>query len=64
MPVDSRVTFETTSAGGYIVRYDGYEIGHVGRTGRKWQAATADFDLGEHRSRREAVEALMDIHTT
>ena len=61
---DPRVTLEQTSAGSYIVRYDGYEIGHVGRTGRKWQATTADFNLGEHRSRKEAVDALVDIHTT
>lgn len=56
--------YERTSSGDYIVHYGGYPIGHVGKVDNIWHAKTSDFDLGEHKTRREAVEALIDIYTT
>lgn len=57
-------TFESTSAGAYIVRLEGREIGAVGKVGRKWMARSSDFDLGEHPTRAAAVEALLDLDRT
>lgn len=62
--IEESVTFERTSAGGYEARHNGYIIGLVSGRDRRWYAKTADFDLGEHRTRREAVEAMLDVYLT
>lgn len=58
------ITFERDSAFGYTVSLGGHQIGYVGGSGRSWWAKTVDFGLGEHKTRREAVEALIDIDQT
>lgn len=58
------VILTSTSAGSYEVRHNGYIIGFVSGRDRRWYAKTADFDLGEHRTRREAVEAMLDVYLT
>lgn len=64
MAESHKITFERDSAFGYIVHYDDYPIGHVGGGDRQWYAKTDDFDLGEHKTRRDAVAALVDIYLT
>jgi hypothetical protein len=53
-----------TSGGGYEVHLYGTIIGHVGRGEGKWHATLGDQDLGEHDTRREAVEAIEDVYFT
>lgn len=52
------------SAFGYAVELFGTTIGHVGKSGNDWHATLGEFDLGQHRTRREAVEAMMDVYST
>lgn len=58
------IAFVSTSAGGYEVHVDGHLAGHVGKVGRAWHARLSDFDLGEHRTRKEAAEAIADVDRT
>lgn len=57
-------TFTQDSAGGYIVELGGHSVGHVAKVGRIWVAKLGDFNLGEHKSRAEAVEAMIEVYTT
>ena len=52
------------SAFGYAVEMFGTAIGHVGKGDKGWTATLGEFDLGQHRTRREAVEAMMDVYFT
>lgn len=58
------VTYISNSGGNYEVYDDGHLVGVVGKVGRIWTARMADFDLGEHATRREAVEAMLDVYRT
>lgn len=55
---------ELNSGGNYAVHLYGVEIGYVGKVGRIWVATLGEQDLGEHRTRKEAVEAMMDVYET
>jgi hypothetical protein len=54
----------SNSAGDYEVHLYGTAVGHVGKAGRIWIAKLGEQELGEHRTRREAVEAIMDVYFT
>lgn len=55
---------ELNSGGNYAVLLYGVEIGYVGKVGRIWVATLGEQDLGEHRTRKEAVEAMMYVYET
>jgi hypothetical protein len=57
-------TLTQDSAGGYYLHLYGAEIGHLSKVGRIWHATLGEQDLGHHNTRREAVEAMMDVYTT
>jgi hypothetical protein len=52
------------SAGGYEVHLYGAIIGRVSKGDRKWYATLGEQDLGEHDTRREAIEAMMVVYFT
>lgn len=52
------------SAFGYAVELFGTTIGHVGKGDKGWAATLGEFDLGLHKTRREAVDAMMDVYET
>lgn len=52
------------SAFGDDVELYGTIVGHVGKGEGKWHATLGEQDLGEHDTRREAVEAMMDVYFT
>lgn len=55
---------EQDSAGGYYVHLYGTVIGHVSKVGRIWYATLGEQDLGEHRTRKEALAAMLDVYET
>ena len=52
------------SAFGYEVHLHNAIIGRVGKGDKGWQATLGEFDLGQHKTRREAVDAMMDVYST
>lgn len=56
------LTFVSTSAGGYEVRLGERILGHVGKTGDRWSGRmTGGMEIGDHATRREAAEAMVDV---
>lgn len=64
MPNKPEPKLTPDSAFGYAVELFGTTIGHVGKGEGKWHATLGEFDLGQHRTRREAIEAMMDVYFT
>jgi hypothetical protein len=60
------ITFISDSAGNYEVHVDGHYAGWIGheRDRRVWITKAGEFELGEHRTRQEAAEAIADIDRT
>jgi hypothetical protein len=52
------------SAFGYDVHLYGTIIGTVTKGAKHWHATLGEQDLGHHNTRREAVEAIMDVYET
>lgn len=52
------------SAFGYDVELYGTIIGHIGKGDKQWHATLGEFDLGNHKTRRDALDAMIDVYTT
>jgi hypothetical protein len=52
------------SAFGYDIELYGTIIGTVTKAEKHWHATLGEQDLGHHKTRKEAVEAMMDVYFT